>query len=506
MKLRSLARETGNIILTTLGTILVLSLVGANVLLNCTTRYNVTARQVKGWKAALTAAEAGGDVAYATIRKAVGTADPTSVFSGDGWAATAASPSPVWTKTVSSFGENGSLSAQVTVDTLPSGNISPPDTNYYYRVRSTGTARVFGLARTGMDDRMDVSTHGDSILRKIDFVSDHFIAAYGPNGDGLAAQVTPVPYPQVSRRVELITSPVRLFEVAVKAGGTFYGLGSAAYIDSFRSRNGPYDSNVKTDPSSPYFTDSRSGSVQINAGTATIKGDIYGNVYTNNGTVTGTTSNIISPGIIDNNIAFTQDSFTMPSTAGWNSLSTPASVSGNTTISPSSAGTAAAPNFYRLSSFSTNGDLTIRGVTSGAPTYVNIQLSGDFGTSSGTGPKITTDPNVVLKFYYSGNWQTKAENIINKSGLAANLQFFNTSTAPTTIDLNSGGGSSVGFAAAFYAPYADMTINGAPDITGSVTVHNFYANGNVHWHYDRDLYSEGTPVDYRVASFVEDTR
>jgi hypothetical protein len=35
---------------------------------------------------------------------------------------------------------------------------------------------------------------------------------------------------------------------------------------------------------------------------------------------------------------------------------------------------------------------------------------------------------------------------------------------------------------------------------------NFYANGNVHWHYDRRLDSEGAAVDYRIASYVEDIR
>ena len=48
-------------------TILIISLIGANVLLNCTTRYNVSSKQVKGWKEALYAAEAGGDVAFSEV-------------------------------------------------------------------------------------------------------------------------------------------------------------------------------------------------------------------------------------------------------------------------------------------------------------------------------------------------------------------------------------------------------------------------------------------------------
>jgi hypothetical protein len=90
------------------------------------------------------------------------------------------------------------------------------------------------------------------------------------------------------------------------------------------------------------------------------------------------------------------------------------------------------------------------------------------------------------------------------------MQFYGISpTDPNvqqTINLNSGGGSSAGFAGVFYAPSADLTINGAPDIIGAVVCHNFYANGNVHWHYDRALDTQGDAVDYRVASYVEDTR
>jgi len=106
--------------------------------------------------------------------------------------------------------------------------------------------------------------------------------------------------------------------------------------------------------------------------------------------------------------------------------------------------------------------------------------------------------------------QTKAENIINTSGYAGNLQFYAISpTDPNvqqTIDLNSGGGSNSGFSAVFYAPAANFTINGAPDIIGAVVCKNFYANGNVHWHYDRRLDTEGTAVDYRIVSYVEDIR
>src|SRR3989442_7702265 len=70
----------GNVLLCVLCTILVVSLIGGNVLLNCMTRYNVASSQVRSWKESLDAAETGGDIAYAEIRKTI--LDPTHAFSG----------------------------------------------------------------------------------------------------------------------------------------------------------------------------------------------------------------------------------------------------------------------------------------------------------------------------------------------------------------------------------------------------------------------------------------
>jgi hypothetical protein len=46
-----------------------------------------------------------------------------------------------------------------------------------------------------MDDRMSVGTRGDTLLRKIDFYYDHFIATYGPTGDGTGQALVAVNNP-----------------------------------------------------------------------------------------------------------------------------------------------------------------------------------------------------------------------------------------------------------------------------------------------------------------------
>jgi hypothetical protein len=495
----------GNVLLCVLCTILVVSLIGGNVLLNCVTRYNAASSQVRSWKESLDAAETGGDIAYAAVRKTI--QDPTHAFSGWNYSGGAYDNLPGIT-----YGKDN-LSTSSRVDPFYyDGN-----GNAWYRIRTKGTAPVLGLKRVGMDDRMGPNTRGDSLLRKIDFNYDHFAAAYGPNGDGAGQTLLPVLYPQVSRRVELIAAPITPFEAAIKAGGTFYGLGSAAYIDSFRSTTGSYDPSVKDNPSDSRYGDSRAGTVEINSSVATIMGSIYGNLYTNGGIVTKKTTNIF--GIIDNNVPFTIAPFIMPSAAGWNYVSSPTAVNPNTTINPPvvngvpRTGSPASPNYYLVTSFANNGNLTVNPAVIGGvaqETYVAIHVTGDIGNNNGQGPSITIPANVHLEVYFDGNFQTKAQNIVNTSGYAGNLQFYAISpTDPTvqqTVNLSSGGGSSAGFAAVFYTPSANFTINGAPDITGAIVCKNFYTNGNIHWHYDRSLDSQGDAVDYRIISYVEDIR
>jgi hypothetical protein len=496
--------EEGNVLICALCTILIISLIGANVLQNCTTRFNVSSSQVRSWKESLFAAEAGGDIAYAEVRKTV--LDPAHAFSGwDNAGVKHISP-------ITTFGANN-LATSTVVDLF----YNDPAGNAWFRSRSKGTAPVMGLARTGMDDRMGAGVRGDSLLRKIDFKVDHFLATYGPNGDGVGTTLTPVSNPQITRRIEQINAPITPFEAAIKAAGTFYGLGSAAYVDSYRSSAGPYDPSVKTNLMDPRYVDSQSGTVEINSAIATIQGNIYGNLYTNGGLVTKKTASV--SGVIDNNVPFSLNDLEMPNTSTWNLIATPTAVTGNTTIDPPvvngvpQTGTPSVPNYYLLAYFVNNGDLTVNpAVINGTPrdTYVVIRVNGDIGNSTSSQPRITVPAYVHLKVYFTGNFQTKAENIVNTSGYSGNLQFYAISpTDPSvqqTINLNSGGGSNSGFSAVFYAPSANFTINGAPDITGAVVCRNFYANGNVHWHYDRRLDSEGAAVDYRIVSYVEDIR
>src|SRR2546423_12895437 len=150
------SKEQGNVLICALCTIMIISIIGANVLRNCTTRFNVSSSQVRSWKESLFAAEAGGDIAYAEVRKTV--LDPTHAFAGwDNSGGKRTSP-------VTTFGAN-SLATNTVVDSFytdPAGN--PRD-----RAPTRGTAPEMGLARTGIDDRLGAGPRGGKVLRKIDF-------------------------------------------------------------------------------------------------------------------------------------------------------------------------------------------------------------------------------------------------------------------------------------------------------------------------------------------------
>jgi hypothetical protein len=155
------------------------------------------------------------------------------------------------------------------------------------------------------------------------------------------------------------------------------------------------------------------------------------------------------------------------------------------------------PIYYLLSALS--GKLIINPVGS-AQTYVAIHVTNDMTA------KITVKPNVHLKIFFDGNMEVKGRDIDNESGLAANLQYYAISPAnPGTtqyVHIAPPGN----FAATFYAPSADVVLNGNPDLTGAIVCKTFYGNGNTSWHYDRALDNEGDAVDYRIASYVEDIR
>jgi hypothetical protein len=422
---RSPGSEQGSTLLVALSTVLILSIAGAGVLMNCTTRLNVTAKQIKGWKEALTAAEAGADLAFAEVRKN-GLVDPdnppadTGFLSASGWISPAPSPNPTtnsWalgTSTPFAFGSAGNLTTTVTVDKFA---FVPGSTTGvgYYRIRSVGTAQVAGLKRTGMDNRLDLVTKGDNLLRKIDFNNDHFIATYG-YGDALPSAtpttangkkqvaVASTDRAQVSRRIELIAIPVMLIEGAVKTAGAFRGTS----VDSYDSKNGGYKGS---NPSPPYDVDAHDGDVICGSSTYSA-GYIYGDVTTNGGAATTAKSS----GVVDNNVPIVVPTATpgvapiplLPGMTGFASTydnTAPSTIT--PTATPNASGVLKRSFWY---TYSTLNNVTINPLTTanGTPidTEINIYVTGDVGD-------ITVNKGASANIYFRGNVSAKARDIDN---------------------------------------------------------------------------------------------
>jgi len=465
--------------------------------------------------------------AFAEIRHALNSSSTFSTaFPADGWSvASAPTPGPAYSKgpiTVHSA-DNRVQQFTVTVDRFTTANSFD-----CYRIRSVGTATMQGLRRTGMDDRLlgqsDSSSHftnpsnlrgvGDSLVRKIDFNYDHFLATYG-DGDGNGVQLATVSSPQMTRRIETIAVPQWAIIGALKATGSFDGPGASGVVDSYDSKNGAY-TFVANNPASPLYSYSRSGDVSVATSSFNEGGPIYGNVTTNGGNVTNSGGYSIS-GTIDNNVPFSIPPLLQPPyPTGYTSPG-----SGNTTISPGQAwATSGNPNFYVINGNSSN--LTVNAYANGGKTYethVTVVVNGNLGN-------VTIAKGVVAQIYFTGNFSAKANALVNNnvdgtwSGIyqangattsalvsrAGALQFYGIS--PTDGSYQSINISPPGnLWCTIYAPNANINLTGTPDWYGAVVCHNFSGNGNTGFHYDMETNALTTiPIDYQLASYIEDIR
>jgi hypothetical protein len=552
MRTRIQQGNDGNVLICALCTIVIVSLIGANVLINCTRHYNVTAKQFKAWKEALYAAEAGGDAGFDEVRKALDPNNPS--FITDGWTAApspAPTPGPAWTKTISGFGQAGSLSTTVTIDKLTDNTGTIPNSTPYYRIRSVGTARLFGLPRVGLSDQFFAGGPnfvansasrgvGDTRLRKIDFKYDHFEATYG-DGDGHNLSLLPVSNPQVTRRVELVAVPkYYVFGGALRVTTGFNGPGSAGIIDSYSSIH-PNNPNPPTQGGQPvaantssywgpnpttatYLADAHDGDVSVGTKNFIEGGPIWGDVTTNGGNVTHSGYQI--SGTIDNNAPFTVKAlWPAPDTTGY--------TVGSTTITPTGTSQTAATTYVYSS---ITGPVRISNGNASSSTfpyaYAKIVVNGNITS------KITVEKGVTAQIYFTGNMIVQGIDVDNQNvdlgkepgpgspgtpplipptppddpypSRAAHLQFYGVApeTGTQTIQIDSPGN----IFATFYAPRADITLTGNPDVFGAVVARTFSGNGggggNTGFHYDKWLNNVniGVVTDYQIASYVEDVR
>lgn len=468
------------------------------------------------WQEALLSAEAGIDVATLQLRNVLqdsGKAWPV-------WAATDSQtahtqPPPVnapahawpsaWTlsngkwkasQTFTHAGEGvdsdpGSFSQKVDVVLdAPASLYDTVNDIQYYRIRSTGTVYVQGTRRAGGEKR-------DLDLRRY---SLKFRRLTGDANRDPATGSTPVPIsrPEISRTVEVIVKPATAFPVALLSRDSTTMTNHNVVVDSYdsddttKSTNGQYDASKRQK-----HGDVATDGLLIAAGDA----QIYGNVSTNGGTVTGVAN--VSGTIRDD---FYQD-LPDPPTPSWTTF-TSATVTGSTTLTGSPIKGAAR---YKVPSISLTGNntLTINNASGSTGTnYVEIWVTGS--VSVGGNGSIQLARNLIASIYVAGDTDIGGNGVGNAAGgtyeRPANFLLYglkpNTSQS---VKLN--GNADV--EAAVYAPYADVTIVGGGsngDFSGSVVGKTIFMNGVTQVHYDEALSRRSIVTGYRIASWVEDIR
>src|SRR5437764_1881551 len=188
-------------------TLALLTFIGATVLVSVTRRYNGN-EKAQGWQEALQAAEAGADVALQNLRWTA-TAASTPFDTSLGWTKNTTDPNnPVYTYTTPTLTTGGEGTAQtwavVTVDGPPQLIASG---NQWYRIRSTGHAKLSGLARASNDVLIDPNARNKNSLRKFSLIRDR------ATGGILTT-------PEATRTVEQIVKPKSGFTAGLQALNT----------------------------------------------------------------------------------------------------------------------------------------------------------------------------------------------------------------------------------------------------------------------------------------------
>lgn len=554
MKRLPLRSEAASTLLIALGTISVVAMIGAGVLMNCTARYNTTSKQIKGWKEALNAADAGGEIAFNEVRKAILGVVPGggTPFTGTGW--TTLEADRRWRYTIPvGLGDGGNQTATVEVDRI----LDTAAGDGIYRIRSVGTAKLYGFARTGLEDgatgRANFAAGGrtrgdaDSLVRKMDFKQDHFVNTYGdgdmtPGTVGLNGTVTE---PKVSRRIETIAVPVMPINGAIKALTGYQGNGADSYDSknpinpSNSAVNGSYWGSNPTDP--VLLADAHSGNVAVNTGT--FSGSfIWGDITTNGGNVASTQAS----GTVDNNVPINLPPYAIPT----DDMTTAIIMSPGTNEIPSPAKPAVDYKTAPTYSLASVNGLTVKGFThptteKPVETYVNVIVEGNIDD----GRNLTFEKGVNVRIYFKGNIEIKARYYFNRNAdlgpvaasnaAATVLEYIPPSTPLTGTALQTylaqdssympsdnysraghvqfygvSGAANQTFAvqppgaihAMIYAPSATFSLNGNPDLFGAIVCKAWSGNGNTTFHFDRQLAEKVKGIDYRIASYVEDVR
>ncbi len=480
MKTNLRSRENGSSLLWTVLVIAILSLFATEVLRVVSGRFQL-GLQAAAWQESLVAAESGIDLAVLELRKSL---YPPPNRAWEGWTNVPGNGVVSHGLTViPNAGLAGTpMTIEVNVD-APAQLIDPSNDWQYYRIRTLGSMPLTGPPRIGFKKE-------DNRLRKLTLHVQRFI-------DDLFTSETNSPH--ASRRLEAVVAPVSSFDQAIFAVGALNLNNQNIVVDSYDSRdpnkstNGLYDVSKRQEHGN-IATD---GNV-IDAGNA----HIYGDVSTNAGTATGV-ANMTGVERTD----FYQDPIPIGEPQ-WTSINpTPAIVTGTTTITASPT-KGSSMSRYRLSAVSLSGNqtLTLAGDPGGSPTYIEIYVTGDISAVGNS--QMILEPGVQAKIYFLGNVDIEGKGVLNPSNQPEDLFLYGVdSTTIVPRHVNLGGNGQI--SAAVYAPEHDVVVNGGGNtghVFGSVVGKTVAMNGVTNLHYDEALSAGGIISNYKIVSWVEDTR
>ncbi|HEX4665451.1 MAG TPA: hypothetical protein VH207_02535 [Chthoniobacterales bacterium] len=480
MKTNLRRQENGSALLWTVLVITVLSLFATEVLRLVSGRFQL-GLQAAAWQESLMAAESGIDLAVVEMRKSL---YPAPNHAWEDWENIPGNG--VVSHGLTTIPNAGLASTPMTIEVnvdAPAQLIDPSTGWQYYRIRTLGSMPLTGPPRIGFKKE-------DNHLRKLTLRVQRFI-------DNLFTSETNSPH--ASRRLEAIVAPLSSFEQAVFSVGALNLNNQNIVIDSYDSRdaakstNGLYDESKRQE----HGLIATNGAL-IQAGNA----HIYGDVSTNSGTVTGV-ANVTGVQRTD----FYQDPIPVGEPQ-WLSINpTPSQVNGTATLNASPT-KGSIMSRYRLSTLSLSGTqtLTLAGNADGSPTYIEIYVSGDISAAGNS--QMVLGPGVRATIYFMGNVDIAGKGVMNPANQPANLLFYGVhSDSSLARHVNLGGNGQI--SAAVYAPEHDVVVNGGGSsghVFGSVVGKSVAMTGVTNLHYDEALAAGGIINNYKIVSWVEDTR
>ena len=150
--------------------------------------------------------------------------------------------------------------------------------------------------------------------------------------------------------------------------------------------------------------------------------------------------------------------------------------------------------------------LNLTGNADGSPSYVEVYITGDVNVTGNA--QVVLAPGVKAKIYFAGNFNIAGNGVVNTNNQPGDLLFYGINPADNSSRSFALGGNSL-LSAAVYAPAYDVQINNGGtrgSVFGSFVGKTVKMNGVTDLHYDEALGSGGTINNYKIVSWVEDTR